>query len=363
MLDATSADSTRPFFNGAGHTGTWQPVTLSELHPAFVEAFNALYRRRPSRHVQLAGRSLAFAPVWRTKLPSVLDAWTLTFDVGGEPAELIVPQMLVDILFAELEASIDREDLSADTQALLLEFVLTEALETVETMLGSSVSILSAHKGLATWIGYDYPVLAIETELEGAAKSWSILRLSQQHLLRLARDFEKLPAAPTAVAMPDLPLPVSLRLASVDLSLAEIQSLRPGDIVLLDNHCPELETAMAVFSESLVAEVKILPNGYQLLDLAKPAKGSALDWCIDPPAAWIGPLSEAGATEVPMRLFIELGRFELSLAKLADLSRGAQIGANAQPGAHLDLMAGGTLIGHGELTAVGDSYGVRIVRA
>src|SRR5262249_19645937 len=121
--------------------------------------------------------------------------------------------------------------------------------------------------------------------------------------------------------------------------------------------------AMAVISESLVAPVKILPTGYQLLDLPKPATGSALNWCIDPPAAPLGPLSDGTISNVPVRVFVELGRFELSLAPLPELTRGTQIAANALPGAWLDLVAAGTFIGHCETTAVAGSFGIRIVRA
>ncbi|MGB0084954.1 MAG: FliM/FliN family flagellar motor switch protein [Rhodomicrobiaceae bacterium] len=363
MLDTAGAGSSKPSYNGSAPRAEWQPAVLREVNPDFVEAVNALYRRRPSRRSQLAGRSLTFKPVWRRTLPIVPEAWTLTLDIDGEPAELICPQVLVDSLFKDIEASIDREALSPDIQALLLEFVLSDTLEKIETVLGSFVSLHSAHKGLATWIGYDYPVLAIEIELEGAAKSWSTLRASHRHLQRLAQGLDWLPGVQRAAPVLDLPMPVNLRLACVDLSFAEVKTLQAGDIVLVDAHCREPETAIAVIGESLVAPVKILPTGYQLLDLPKPATGSALDWCVDPPAGRLGPLSEGGAMDVPIRVFVELGRFELSLAALPELTRGAQIGANALPGAWLDLMAAGTLIGHGEVTAVGGSFGVRIVRA
>ena len=68
------------------------------------------------------------------------------------------------------------------------------------------------------------------------------------------------------------------------------------------------------------------------------------------------------ARRLPVRLEFELGRSELSVGELADLQPGHVFPlATALEGANVAIRANGRDVGRGELVAVGDTLGVRLV--
>ena len=71
-------------------------------------------------------------------------------------------------------------------------------------------------------------------------------------------------------------------------------------------------------------------------------------------------LEQAFLKDIPVDATVELGRTQLSLKDLLDLSEGSIIELDRLAGEPLDLKVGGQLVAQGEVVAIDDYYGLRI---
>lgn len=66
--------------------------------------------------------------------------------------------------------------------------------------------------------------------------------------------------------------------------------------------------------------------------------------------------------EVPVRLSVELGRTEIPIRDVVNLTRGAIVDLDRSPGEALDVLVNGVLIGRGEIVVVNEErLGLRFV--
>lgn len=358
MLDRASATERKASFGEAG----WEPLPLPEVSVQHMHALSAFYRRRHFPRFQLGGHSLSFAPHWQRELPEIAAPWTLAVRIDEKPAEIVMPEVLLRFLMREVAGGISFESLAPDHLALILEFSVADSLELLETALGCAVSLVSARKAGASRRAPGDLALVVCVVPQGMDRAWCVIHAGDAHVHRLARGLDRIATAPAPGDLIDLPIPAHLRWASVDLTLAELKSLRAGDVVLVDGYWQEQESALAVIGGHLMAPVKILPAGYQFMDAPKRILGSGHEWCGDHLPMIAAPLRDGQPKDVPVRLFIDLMRLELSSKALRELGRGTQIGTDTPRNASLDLVVGGTTIGSGELTALGIGLGVRITR-
>jgi flagellar motor switch protein FliN len=81
-------------------------------------------------------------------------------------------------------------------------------------------------------------------------------------------------------------------------------------------------------------------------ETGEPAGGSGLDFVLD----------------VPVRLSVELGRTQIPIRDVVNISRGAIIELDGAPGASLDVRVNGVLIGRGEVVVIDEErLGLRFV--
>jgi len=64
--------------------------------------------------------------------------------------------------------------------------------------------------------------------------------------------------------------------------------------------------------------------------------------------------------DIPVQVTVELGKTELSLKEILELSEGSIVELTRMAGEPLDLKVGGQLVAQGEVVAVDDYYGLRI---
>ncbi len=64
--------------------------------------------------------------------------------------------------------------------------------------------------------------------------------------------------------------------------------------------------------------------------------------------------------DIPVQVTVELGRTQMTLREVLDLSEGSIIELDRLAGEPLDLKIGGQLVAQGEVVAVDDYYGLRI---
>lgn len=209
--------------------------------------------------------------------------------------------------------------------------------------------------------------LAFSGEPGDEAAPRGALRLPVDWLGRLRARAE--PASSDGLsrgALATLPVPVALGFDGPRLAAAEWRALRPGDVVLVGNgSTPMLRARAARRAWPLAAA----PDGWRITAAAQPLSPSleAPEMNDESPganAADSEAADEAGAfaRDLPVQLAFDIGRLELGVGDLAALQPGYVFALPAHlEGANVTIRANGRAAGRGEVVAVGDTLGVRLL--
>ncbi|MEI2457167.1 MULTISPECIES: type III secretion system cytoplasmic ring protein SctQ [Lysobacter] len=166
---------------------------------------------------------------------------------------------------------------------------------------------------------------------------------------------------PNAIARwGDLPVPVALRWNGPQLRYDQFRQLRPGDVLVIGNaqRPPPVQAQVPGFAWPLSA----LADGWRIdgppLTLATHQETSAMS---DTESA--APESaEPTAPDVPVRLDFDLGRLECKYQELSGFQPGYVFALPSRlEGANVVIRANGRDAGRGEIVAVGDTLGVRLI--
>lgn len=65
--------------------------------------------------------------------------------------------------------------------------------------------------------------------------------------------------------------------------------------------------------------------------------------------------------DVPVTLALEVGRTEMTIGKLLNLSQGAVVELDRNAGEPLDVIVNGALVARGEIVVVNDKFGIRLI--
>jgi type III secretion protein Q len=162
----------------------------------------------------------------------------------------------------------------------------------------------------------------------------------------------------------DLPVMVCLRLAAATVSVSEIATLSPGDVVLVERCCGPAPAAVAVIAEHFIAPVELTPAGARIVAPPIRGHGSIWEWSMENVREQSGGRipRDTDLDDLPVKLVFELGRLELSLGEIRQLVPGALLPLARPLEESLDIVANGRRIGRGALVQLGDSLGVRITR-
>jgi type III secretion system YscQ/HrcQ family protein len=193
------------------------------------------------------------------------------------------------------------------------------------------------------------------------------LRLPAGWLARLRARAE--PVADAGLprdALATLPVPVALGFDGPRLAAGEWRSLRPGDVVLIGNgSAPMLRARAARRAWPLAAA----PDGWRIAAAAQPLSPSLEHSEMNDESTGADPAAtdaadEAGtfARDLPVQLAFDIGRLELAVGDLAALQPGYVFALPAHlEGANVTIRANGRAAGRGEVVAVGDTLGVRLL--
>ncbi len=165
-----------------------------------------------------------------------------------------------------------------------------------------------------------------------------------------------------------LPVPVTLGFGGPRLAGAEWRALRPGDVVVVGNgRQPPVHARAARSAWPLAAA----PDGWHVA-----AAAQSLPSFLEPPMNDESPGADTGAIDdadanaagggfardLPVQLAFDIGRIEVSVGDLAALQPGYVFELPAHlEGANVTIRANGRTAGHGEVVAVGDTLGVRLL--
>ncbi|NYZ62091.1 type III secretion system cytoplasmic ring protein SctQ [Luteimonas deserti] len=160
------------------------------------------------------------------------------------------------------------------------------------------------------------------------------------------------------------PAPVRLALAAPALTMAELRSLRPGDVIVVGTpRNPPLHATVA----GLRWPLRHTPDGARIdgppassprhLETVSMAEPDSDTTGTDAPA-----VPEDPAARLPVEVEFELGRLDLPLGEVAALQPGYVFALPLHlEGTNVTIRANGRVAGQGELVAVGETLGVRLV--
>lgn len=337
---------------------------LPHYAPVDVPLHNRLHRRMAPWRGTLGGQPFTISLAARrnaglSENPAASDVIGLA--LGDIVLELHAPRALLEQSACSglVGARSHGYTLRTETDAMLLELAWLSWIEPLETLLGGSL----AGEGLrvvpvmpsTTDALSPMTILGIDIAIGEAPPFAASLHMSQAAAVRVATLFERhAPLMPDPLDM--LRLPLAVQAADAPLTLSELRSLQPGDVVMLD--CLPDQQLLLRLGDSL--QTRARRNGDSLeclmpLNAVNPdrnpvmtqtATASDLDVSLD---------------DLPIRLVCQIGSVELSLAQLREMGPDSLLQLNAGSQDGVDLMVNGRRVGRGELVTIGDGLGVRLL--
>lgn len=329
----------------------WTPFAaeLSHFDPQWLALHNRLHRRRQSWTGQCAG--LAMTVQWSGAVQSADTVTEVALILGDAPIKVALPAAALELL------GLTSVDLAGLPGAMLLELALLSVIEPVEQLAGVPLRIVDN-----TAVLDPQPLvlnLTMEIQLAQGGPLSVALQLSAVAASLLADLLER-HATPAAHPLPALTVPLTVESGEAELSVAELRSLKPGDVVMLD-HWPDRQARLVLQGRRLQARAELHGNTLTLLeqpialnllkedDMTGSAESAA-------PQSLDSPLDD-----LPLKLVCQVGSVELSLAQLRELGTGSLVQLTPQLHDGVDLMVNGRRVGQGQLVKIGDGLGVRLL--
>lgn len=332
------------------------PLRLPEVHPQHVGTLNKLFRHREAFETGLASRMLSITPSWNDTL-SIAEPCTITLQIGEQMGELVVPKALLEAVFSDFELSVENFD---ETQrALLLEFACADAFDMLSAALGVQLAMTGVRLG-GSKVTSERLTLPLSLQFEGGKAKTGVLHLLPDDMTKLASLVDTVDLRDRSLL--NVSLPLHVRWAVVTLTLNEIKSLMPGDIVLVDNVCRQEGRAVVVIGERLTVPVDRLAEGCRLMARPRPAEKAGWDWLLDRKPDGMHPISDGRRDDIPLLMMFEFGQLNMPLSAVAELVAGEVLPITAPANTPLDIIVNGARIGRGEVTNVGDALGIRVTR-
>lgn len=163
-----------------------------------------------------------------------------------------------------------------------------------------------------------------------------------------------------------LPVIATVAIVAPPLTLADVRSLHPGDVIVVGNtRLPPLHASAA----GLRWPVRTGPDGWRIDGPPTPRprhqetpRMSETDATDAPQTEDATPAAEDPAGRLPVEVEFEVGKVELRLSDIAALQPGYVFALPVHlEGANVTIRANGRVAGQGELVAVGDTLGVRLL--
>lgn len=316
---------------------------LTQYDPALLALHNQVHRRRRPWQGRCAGQDLRVS--WAAEPQVLVAPHEVLLALGRAPARLCLSAAALEQWVLPLALPFDVQQLPALPRSLLLELAVLDLIETLEPLLGHPVQLLDAADGQA--------VFAMQVALElsfGSQPAMSAqLELSEGAAVLVAQLLAQY--APIA---PD-PLPALRQTLAVVagrqwLSLGELRSLRPGDVLMLEQG-PGL---LLDLDGRLQARCQYQGEVLRLQEALKAPFLEPENTMTDVDAA-------TALDDLPLKLVCQVGSLELTLAQLRELGAGSLLQLNTPGVDSVDLMVNGRRVGQGQLVKIGDGLGVRLL--
>ncbi len=342
-----------------------QPLALPTVTAEYAEAASLIHLRRRPWRTRLLGRAttVAAAPCPADEDGGDANRYLVRMEVDGRICTLSLPALVVRLALVQADPSLRTSYLSSANAALALELVLSDAIDALEAAWNCRLRLLSVAPAGDKAMRGEHPPLNFTLDIEGVGTSTCALLAAPVEIARIARQLDRAAGIEKA-AVDDTPLPVCLRIAASNPTIADLQGAACGDVILIDDICMDGVQAVAVIAEHLVAPVIFDATGPHISVRPVRGRGSIWEWSMDKhaDASGEGKIADADLDDIPVHVVFEIGRIELPLGEVRRLDAGALIPVARSPDNAVDIMVHGRRIGRGSLVTIGDSLGVRITR-
>ncbi len=338
---------------GAPQLQTLRPL-LEAFDPTSVALHNRLQRRREPLQLSCNGLALtlSWAPAAQPDTVDAMPLWLTSRELSGR---VLLPHSLRDRLLAsaDLVAVFDR--LAETAQALLLEQALVQVLEPLEALLEQTLTVALRSKSTAPLpltlrLGVQF------ADGQGYTLGLELTRVSAQRLADLLDRL--LPSQ--AQAMPGLHLPVTVLAGWQQVSINELRSLRPGDVLMLE--VPVKGDVQLCLAAGHWAAAQRDGAGLRLLEGLNRRQPISQPIREHPMSQETENGLDASLGDVSLSLVCQVGTLQLSLAELQQLGEGSVLALPEGGSDFVDLLVNGRSVGRGELVKMGDGLGVRLTR-
>lgn len=324
---------------GLGCGGASVAEVLAVLpEPVPVSLAERLSRQRKPVAAMLAGRKIEIHPVvdHADDKPVVM-----SFRIGADACRLCLSAGLIDWLSQPLGlegALVDEEPLQ---RAVLVELVGLDFIRRLEAHIGEDIRLgegdaAQTLNALDMAIAADGMMLPLRIELT-------------ERLAEKLADYLDHLQPPVPADLSGIAVELVIEAGSQDLSIAELESLVPGDVVMLTHHRP-----VVVANGSLVAAVRRKADGVELDGAFYPLTRRAM-------VGSLADIQSGRETRHLVHMIAETGRVTTTIGAIDALKPGEALPLSCFDGTGVDLVVDNRRFGRGELIMIGAGLGVRIV--
>ncbi|MEQ7921737.1 type III secretion system cytoplasmic ring protein SctQ [Xanthomonas sp. WHRI 1810A] len=319
---------------------------LSVHDPRWMALHNRLHRHRYPWQGQVAGQAVTVR--WSSVAAPVGPVFDLRLTLGSVSLVMQLPHEALEGL------GLVSQNLNGLSGSLLLELALLGLIEPLEQLTGQDIRVVDA-AAAAESIPPSTLSLTLDVQI-AQASTWPVTLQMSAESAQLIADLLDRHAAPARHPLFGLRLPLKVENGEAPLSVAELHSLRPGDVLMLDDGPPA--QVRLVLAGRLQARAELKGDTARLLEPPTP-----VPLMKDAPMTETADANTLDSTldALPLTLVCQVGSVELSLAQLRELGAGSLVQLAPQLHDSVDLMVNGRRVGQGQLVKIGDGLGVRLL--
>lgn len=334
---------------------------LDAVAPDTVALHNRLQVRRQFVQAVCGGQAITLN--WAaTSGTAVTDIHPLWLSSGELSARVLLPRSLLDQLLASEGVLEVFDDLAKEAESILLEQALLPLLEPLEAEFGQLITVDVQGKA-----DVSVPLtLRLGVQVADGEPHTLVIELSVA-AAQLVSDLldRRVPVQPQK--LPNLNLPLVLQAGWQALSISELRSLRPGDVLMLE--VPAKADMWVCLANSRWACARREEQGIRLLEAfnrSQPIREHPMSQGTSSDRATTQSAAEESADvslgDVQLNLVCQVGSVQLSLSELEQLGEGSVLALPDGGSDFVDLTVNGRSVGRGELVKMGDGLGVRLTR-
>ena len=281
------------------------------------------------------------------------------FTLAGERITLRCQRPIVAAMLQRAGHTVDKPALQADAPlaALVLEHLMTPALEALEATYGTEIELLTVRRAEP-----DPAATGSVTRLQVTADLWPAVVCVELQARNdsgdaiLRRIFEQLLGPPSE---PPLHLTTQVQLISPDfhITLAEVQALSPGDALMLDDRWVPTNEAHLGIAGHFTAPATWRGNRLHLTGAPRPPKAKDTDPMI---ATETDTETVFAIEDLPVTLTLELDRIDLPFSAIAGLMAGSVLPFGTPMPETVRVLINGRPFATAGLVQIDSRLGIRI---